>query len=425
MEIGSMIQSRKLFLAGMLGVLATLGSAQAPQAPTFEVDPLWPRPLPNRWILGHVMGVAVDSRDHVFIVHRNDFTGAGAAFNARTEVGAATDPPTGECCVPAPNVLEFDPAGNLVGHWGGPGSAFSWPAVNAGIAVDHQGNLWIGGAGGSDSQLLKFSRDGKFLLQSGKAASPGATPAPGRAGGDTAYAGVSGAGRGGRGNQAPPPALPPNSSSTETFGGPAGISFDAAANEGFVADGYRNHRVAVIDLNSGALKRYFGAYGGKPDDAVTASYNPDAPAPKQFGVVRCAELANDGMLYVCDRTNDRIQVFRKDGTFVKEQTVAPKTRGAGSVWDIAFSPDPQQKYLYVADGMNMKVWILDRQSLSVLGSFGDGGRQPGQFYAVHSVAVDSKGNVYTAESLEGKRLQKFVYKGAGPAGKSGVPWPKR
>jgi hypothetical protein len=421
-----MKQTRKLFLAGSLATLAALGSAQAPQAPAFEVDPFWPKPLPNRWILGHVMGVAIDSRDHVFIVHRNDFTGPGAALNARTEAGSATNPPTGECCAPAPNVLEFDPAGNLVGHWGGPGAAFTWPAVNSGIAVDNAGNVWIGGSGGSDSQLLKFSSAGRFLLQVGKAPAPAEAPAAGRAGGDTAYAGVSGAGRGGRGAAAPaPPPLPPNSSSTETFGGPAGISFDPGANEAFVADGYRNHRVAVIDANTGAIKRFFGAYGSKPDDAVQPSYNPDGPAAKQFGVVRCAELANDGMLYVCDRTNDRIQVFRKDGTFVKERRIAPKTRGAGSVWDIAFSRDPQQRYLYIADGQNMKVWVLDRQSLEVLTSFGDGGRQPGQFYAVHSIATDSKGNVYTAESLEGKRVQKFVFKGVAPAGKGGVAWPKR
>jgi DNA-binding beta-propeller fold protein YncE len=420
-----MKQTRKLFLAGALASLATLGSAQAPQAPIFEVDMLWPKPLPNRWILGQVMGVAVDARDHVYIVHRNDFTGAGAAFNARTEVGAATDPPTGECCAPAPNVLEFDPAGNLVGQWGGPNTAFTWPAVNSGIAIDNAGNVWIGGAGGSDSHLLKFSPQGRFLLQVGKAAVPTAAPAPGRAGNDTTYTGASGAGRGGRGAAAAPPPLPPNSSSMDMFGGPAGIAFDAAAGEGFVADGYRNHRVVVVDLNTGAIKRFFGAYGAKPEDAILASYSPDATPSKQFGVVGCAELANDGTLYVCDRSNDRIQVFKKDGTFVKEQTVAPKTRGTGSVWDIAFSRDPQQKFIYVADGMNMKVWILDRQSLQVLGSFGDGGRQPGEFYAVHSVAVDSKGNVYTAESLEGKRVQKFVYKGEGPAGKGGVPWPKR
>lgn len=212
----------------------------------------------------------------------------------------------------------------------------------------------------------------------------------------------------------------------DSFGGPAGFSFDAKANEAFVADGYRNHRVAVIDMTSGAIKRYWGAYGNKPNDADTAKYEPGGPLPKQFGApVMCAKLADDGLLYVCDTQNDRIQVFKKDGSFVKEKTVAPATRGTGSVWDIAFSRDPQQKYLYVADGMNMKVHVLDRQSLDELTSFGDGGRQPGQFYAVHSIATDSKGNLYTVETYEGKRVQKFVYKGVGPVTKKneGVLWP--
>jgi DNA-binding beta-propeller fold protein YncE len=199
------------------------------------------------------------------------------------------------------------------------------------------------------------------------------------------------------------------------------------ANEAYVADGYRNHRVAVIDMTTGAIKRYWGAYGNKPDDAASAAaaYSPDAPAPKQFGPVRCAELSSDGLVYVCDTQNDRIQVFKKTGEFVKERNVAPRTLGAGSVWDIAFSRDPRQKYLYVADGMNMKVHILDRQTLEELTSFGDGGRQPGEFYAVDGVATDSNGNLYTVETYEGKRVQKFDYKGVGPVGANAraVVWP--
>jgi DNA-binding beta-propeller fold protein YncE len=214
----------------------------------------------------------------------------------------------------------------------------------------------------------------------------------------------------------------------DSFGGPAGFSFDAKANEAYVADGYRNHRVAVIDMTTGAVKRFWGAYGNKPDDSDSAKYDPAGPAPKQFGApVRCAQLSTDGLVYVCDTRNDRIQVFKKDGSFVKEKSIAPKTLGMGSVWDIAFSRDPQQKYLYVADGMNMRVYIVDRQSLDVLTSFGDGGRQPGQFYAVHSVATDSKGNLYTTETYEGKRVQKFNFKGIGtvPTANQGVLWPTR
>ena len=429
------------------------GAQASRQAPIFEVDPMWPKPMPNHWLLGSAVGLAVDAKDHVFVVNLTD------SFTERTETGADQTPPIGECCFRAPNVLEFDPQGKLVGHWGpqgrpqAPGEGFTWPTQNHGLAIDAQGNVWIGGSGGTDAQLLKFTREGKFIAAFGKpGALPSAAPvAPadtagaGRAGarggargGDTAAAGAAGArgfavvGRGGggrgRGRGGAGPSLPPNSGSTESFGAPARIAFDESANEGFVADGFRNRRVAVIDLASGAVKRFWGAYGNRPDDAPLPAYNPEATAAQQFGnAVRCAELSKDGMVYVCDALNDRIQVFRKDGAFVKEQRIAPATRGEGSVWGIAFSRDAQQKYLYVADGSNMKVHVLDRQSLEELTSFGDGGKQPGQFIGVHSIAVDSKGNVYTAESNEGKRVQKFVFKGVGPVTKpnAGVLWPKR
>jgi DNA-binding beta-propeller fold protein YncE len=211
----------------------------------------------------------------------------------------------------------------------------------------------------------------------------------------------------------------------EAFGGATQAAFDPATNEAFVADGIRNRRVAVVDLASGTIKRFWGAYGKKPDDAALPPYDPSVAPPAQFSTVKCAKLSKDGQLYVCDRTNDRIQVFKKDGSFVLEKRVAFQTRGEGSVWDIAFSRDPQQRYLYVADGANDKVHILDRTSLEELVSFGEGGRQPGEFYAVHSIAVDSKGNVYTVETYEGKRLQKFVFKGVGAVTKAnmGVVWP--
>jgi DNA-binding beta-propeller fold protein YncE len=357
------------------------------QAPRFEVDPLWPRPLPNHWLLGMTIGLSVDDQDHVFIVHRG-----AATLNARTEMGAATDPPTAEaCCLPAPPVLEFDPAGNLVGHWGGPGEGYEWPESNHGITVDHKGNVWIGGNGEKDAHIVKFTRSGKFLAQFGRS---------GKSAG---------------------------SQDQDNFGRVAKIFIDPAANEAYVADGYKNKRVAVIDADSGKFKRFWGAYGHPPDDADLGRYDPNAPPAQQFRTpVHCAELARDGLLYVCDRVNDRIQVFKKDGTFVKEAFIARKTLGDGSVWDIAFSRDAPQKYLYLADGKNEKVYILERETLQILASFGDGGRQPGQFYAVHSIATDSKGNIYTTETYEGKRLQKFVYKGLGPVTQpdQGVPWPK-
>jgi len=431
------VVSAPIALAALVGPAAGQGAAPktaaksaAVQAPKFEVEMLWPKPMPNRWILGGVTGVAVDSRDHVFVLNVADY------FNARTEIGSGTNPPTGECCSPAPAVLEFDASGALVANWGGPGEGYQWPTTPRGIAVDPQGNLWIGGAGGNDTRILKFSREGKFLMEIGKAvAAAPSQPAAAPAAPDTADAGVSGraaggrgGGRGGRGGgRASVPTVPPNNASMESFGGVSGISFDAAANEAYIADGSRNHRVAVVDMNTGAIKRVFGAYANKPEDTSPGAYSPDKPASKQFGAVSCAEVSKDGIVYVCDRTNDRIQVFKKDGSFLKEKVIAPKTLGDGSVWDVAFSADPQQKYLYVADGMNMKVWVLDRQSLDVLSSFGDGGRQPGQFYAVSAIATDSKGNLYTGETLQGKRVQKFTFKGVSAVTKqdAGVVWPRK
>jgi len=384
--------------AGFLAALAALGLTQAVlegkasaeaqgavQAPRFEVDPFWPKPLPNHWILGSSVGVTVDARDHVFIVHRGAPT-----LNERTEIGLATTPRTAEdCCLPAPPILEFDPAGNLVGHWGGPGPGYEWPTSNHGVTIDDKGNVWVGGNGKGDAHVLKFTRDGKLLMQFG-------------------HAGKS-----------------TGSNDTENFGQVAKIFVDPKANEAYIADGYGNRRVAVIDADTGKFKRYWGAYGHKPDDTDLGKYDPEAPPAPQFRTpVHCAELASDGLVYVCDRPNDRIQVFQKDGTFVKEAFIAKKTLGDGSVWDIAFSKDPQQRYLYLADGKNEKVYILERDTLRILTSFGDGGRQPGQFFGVHSIATDSKGNIYTTETYEGKRLQKFVYKGLGPVTpEQGVPWP--
>ena len=353
-------------------------------APMFEVDPLWPEPLPNHWILGSAIGVAVDSRDHVWIIHRRD------SFNARTEIGAAADPPTSECCIPAPNILEFDPDGNLVGYWGGPGEGYEWPSSNHGITVDHRDNVWIGGNGGRDAHILKFSRDGTFLVQIGSSG--------GNAG----------------------------SNDMENFGSVAKITVDPEANEAYIADGYGNKRVVVLDADTGEFKRFWGAYGNVPDDTNLGPYRADEPLAQQFrNPVHCAEPSNDGFVYVCDRANDRIQQFLKDGTFVKEVRIAPATLGDGSVWDIAFSRDPEQRFIYLADGKNMKVYIIERETLEVLTSFGDGGRQPGQFFAVHSIATDSQGNIYTTETYEGKRVQKFVYKGLGPipATDQGVVWP--
>jgi len=213
---------------------------------------------------------------------------------------------------------------------------------------------------------------------------------------------------------------------TQNFGRVAKIAFDVSANEAYIADGYGNKRVAVIDMDTGEFKRYWGAYGNEPDDTNIGGYNPADPPAQQFrNPVHCAEPSTDGLVYVCDRPNDRIQVFQTDGTFVREVFVAPQTLGDGSTWDIAYSPDPDQTYIYLADGKNMKIYIIERATMEILTSFGDGGRQPGQFFAVHSIATDSDGNIYTTETYEGKRVQKFVYKGLGPVAEEnqGVVWP--
>jgi hypothetical protein len=366
-------------------VVERAAAQQTVQAPRFEVDPFWPKPLPNNWVLGRAIGVGVDSQDHVWIVHRPDTL-------LPTENAADHKPPTGACCSAAPPVLEFDPAGNLVGHWGGPGEGYEWPGSNHGIFIDHKDNVWIGGNDSKDAHILKFTRSGKFIAQYGH----------------------QGQGRG--------------SNDPVNFGAVAKIYVDPKTNEAYIADGYRNKRVVVIDGDTGKFKRYWGAYGNKPDDTNLGPYDPSAPPVKQFRTpVHCAELSHDGLLYVCDRPNDRVQVFRADGSFVREVFVAPKTLGDGSTWDIAFSKDPQQTYLYLADGKNERVYILKRDTLEVLTMFGDGGRQPGQFFGVHSIATDSKGNIFTTETYEGRRLQKFVYKGIGPVTKrdQGTLWPSR
>ena len=367
------------------------------QAPRFEVDPMWPRPMPNHWVLGNAIGVWVDDQDHVWIVHR------GSDTLANNEKGLELK--SADCCSGAPPVLEFDAQGNLVRHWGGPGSGFDWPASNHGIFVDHTGNVWIGGNGPGDSHVVKFTRDGKFLAQYGKP--------------NTRMSGKDPKGQ---------PAFTRDSNDPNNFGRVAKIFVDPKANEAYLADGYFNRRVAVLDASTGKMKRYWGAYGAKPDDSVPMGpYNPDAPVAKQFGnPVHCADLSNDGFVYVCDRINDRLQVFKADGTFVKEIFLAKNTKLSGSVWDVAFSRDREQRYLYVADGINNRVYVLDRISLEVLTSFGDGGRQPSQFYGVHSIATDSRGNIYTTETWEGKRLQKFTYRGMAPVTTmhQGTVWPR-
>jgi hypothetical protein len=384
---------RSTVLAGFVvaAVAATLlvgGGARAAQssrvvAPVFEVDPYWPKPLPNHWVLGSTIGLSVDPQDHVWILHRPPSVDDN--FKA-----ADMNPPLGVCCKVAPPVLEFDQAGNLLQSWGGPGTGYDWPQNNHALTVDSQGNVWIGGNDTTDTQILKFTRSGKFLLQLGK---------------HNVHNG---------------------SNDTANFWRPAKIVEDVAAREMYVADGYGTRRVIVIDRETGAYKRHWGAYGAKPDDGPMPDYKPGMAPSKQFNTVHCANVSNDGLVYVCDRVNDRLQVFRKDGAFVTEAFFDTHTLRSGSVWDMAFSRDPQQAYIYIANGVDEKISIVDRRTLQVLTTFGDGGRQPGQFYGVHNLATDSRGDLYSTETYNGARIQRFRFKGVKPVTRQaqGVPWPR-
>ncbi len=424
--------------ATFVGVLAVLAlteraleqtaEAQAKsgvQVPMFEVDPFWPKPMPNNWVFGMTIGLGIDEKDQVWIIHRGNDPGAldrteyaypppggagggggGAAAGAAAAAGARTEGQAAsgitrvsECCLPAPPVVAFDQAGNVVHSWGGPSLHPDWPESNHGIVVDHKGIVWIGGNGGPDSHILRFTREGKFVGMFGRKGARMVDGKPAR-----------------------------NADDLENFGRVAKIFIEPKANEAYVADGYFNKRVAVVDMDSGKVKRYWGGYGEKPDNADPGRYNPKEGPSRQFRTpVHCSEVSRDGFVYVCDRPNDRIQVFTREGKFVKEKQLFPETLADGSVWDIAFSHDPQQRFLYVADGANEHVYIVDRNSLEVLTSFGTGGRQPGQFFGVHSIAVDSKGNIYTTETYTGKRLQKFVLKGMGAltSDRQGAPWPRK
>jgi DNA-binding beta-propeller fold protein YncE len=400
---------------------------KADEVPVYEWDPYWPQlPLPNDWAIGNVAGLDVDSEDHVWILNRPRSVLAGH------EDDAAYTIPESQCCVPPPAIIEFDADGKVVRGFGGPGPEYQWggsstnaassasstnqgspqgvpqgydptylasaptpPTVNLtprsfhwprgehSLTVDHQGNVWTGG-----SHVLKFARDGTFLMEIG-------------------YDPTGKAGR--------------DSHNTKILGGGsnvAGVAVDRETNEVFVADGYGNRRVIVFDADTGAFKRYWGAYGEPPDDTVPPrrlpfEWKPTDPAPTQFAVAHSVRIDQDGLVYVGDRNNSRIQVFQKDGTFVKEAFIRPTTM-RGTVLDLNFSKDPGQLWIFVADGRNDKVWILRRSDLQVIGEFGHGGQFGGQFTIAHAIAADSKNNVYVGESLSGNRVQRFLYKGTRP-----------
>jgi hypothetical protein len=377
----------------MASIVALLPSAVAQQPLAYKVDPFWPGQLPNNWIVGHVESVLIDGSDHLWALH---FT---RSLN-QDESGLAHKPALSECCTPAPAVLEFDSKGKVIKSWGGPGYVPDWPAAEQALWVDKAENVWISGSWHSgyfvrrpeddlktaadlekllwDRHVLKFSKNGKLLLEIGH-----------------------------------PSNAAVNNQDTSLLGGVSSIQVDDAAHEVYFADGYLNRRVVVYDSETGKFKRGWGAYGGPLSEIANStdegSYDPAGAPSKRFrGPLVALRISSDGLVYVGDSMNDRVQAFTKQGKFMKEFFIAPKTLGDGSVSALAFSRDPQQKYLFVADGSNGAVWVLNRNDGSVVTRFGHKARYPGYFSTLHSLDVDSQGIVYTGEARYNNRIQKFL-----------------
>ncbi len=336
-----------------LGILTIALSAQNP--PRFEVDPTWPKPLPEGWVFARLGGVCVDAHDHIAVVDRRDITAEEA-----------------ETSRPAPPITLFDAAGDVIASFGDPHVV---PQSIHGCFFDRENNVWVGGNG--DGIIQKYSHDGKLLLQIGK-----------RGLFDTSDGARTG---------------PANNSSHEQFFLPAGIAIDPANGDIYVADGYGNRRVAVFDKTGKFLRQW-----GRQATAEETR----AGAPGVFSqLVHCIAMGNNGLLYVCDRQGDRVQVFDKAGKFQRNIWIRTGTPTLpdprGTAWWVAFSRDPEQKFLYVMNGRNEQVHILDHASGRILASFGRPGHQLGNFIHGHAIALDSKGNLYVAETDWGRRVQRF------------------
>ena len=364
-----------LFAAPFLGSCAGAEDSEATRArdaggdvPTFTVDPSWPLEMPDKWIMGAVTAVFVDAQDHVWVTHLPETL-------TPEEISAVQDPPLGTCCVPAPVVIEFDAQGNVVQGWGDPATQdiSEFPRNAHGLFIDHNDFVWIGTF--RHHRVMKFTRSGELVMQIGEYEVTG------------------------------------GSNDESLLGGPSGIWVDPSTNEVFISDGYSNRRVIVFDGETGAYLRHWGAYGERPDDTYRSNRDPAGPAPRQFSTPHGLIGSNDGLIYVADRRGNRIQVFQQSGEFVTEKIIAPETRSSGSAFVVGLSPDADQEWLYLADGTNHKVWVLRRSDLEVVGEFGRGGRQVGQFLRPHGMSVDSQGNIYVGEASTGRRVQKFTVTG--------------
>jgi hypothetical protein len=357
-------------------------------APIFKVDPFWPKPLPNRWSMQQVTGIQVDHMDHIWFLNR-------AAAAEGDEIGGGGNPPRIDCCVRGPEVIELDQDGNVVHAWGGPGYHPQWPTALQTVIADTKGFVWVGGTAAQDS-ILKFTRDGKFVWDFG---------------------------------HRPPQGVPfqETNQHTDVLGSKGRFQIDEVASEIYIIN---SKRVLVYDMNTGAFKRGWGGHGMPLSDVSNDPIPPytwaGGPPPEERNFVpdlHFVEISKDRLVYIGERGQNRIEVFTTEGKFVKEFYVSPNTpaRGegcgglqntkmppCGTTYKLAISRDAQQKYLYVADGTNNRVWILDRATGRTLGSFGGNGRYAGQLHWINAIAMDSKGNIYTGEVEQAKRIQKFV-----------------
>ncbi|MAI37521.1 hypothetical protein [Alteromonas sp.] len=366
--------------------IETYPNGNAPM-PRFSVDANWPS-LPDTWLLGQVSGLSIDKYDHVWILQRPNSLG-------KFDTGLAATPKTALCCEPAPHVIRFTPNGEVATAWGGASHAPTvdgvnqWPVNVHGLYVDPNDSVWIAGNGEGDHVVANFNFDGKFIQQFGE-----------------------------RGKTA-------GNADDATLGNPSDVFYDPNTDEVVISDGYINARMVAFDAKDKKASHIWGAYGNKPTGPTRegAFDQSQAAQPQAQGVdvenslfgniVHCVNQSSDGLIYVCDRRNNRVQIFKReksgDISFEHNLVVAAPTGGVGSATDVAFSPD--ETYLYVADMMNGRIWIYERESLTLLGSIGRNGRYPGQFTWLHSIDTDSDGNLYTTEVNTGRRVQKLIFEG--------------